>query len=160
MMRIIVVSDTHSHEIPGQLLEEIKRASLVIHAGDICDADVLKQIKGMNEVQAVYGNMDDATLRKKLPRRIVLQCEDVRIGVFHGEGPKSVLVQRVKNEFCDDGVNVVVFGHSHQPFNEKIDDILFLNPGSPNDRIFAPYYSYGVIEVDGDAVKAEIIKVK
>ena len=35
-MKIGVVSDTHSHKIPDQLMKDFKGVDLIIHAGDFC----------------------------------------------------------------------------------------------------------------------------
>ena len=57
-------------------------------------------------------------------------------------------------------MDCVIFGHSHQPFNETIDHVLYFNPGSPNDIISAPYCSYGILEVTDKKIVAKLIKVK
>ena len=160
MTKIAVVSDTHSYMIPDQVLKGLKEADLVIHAGDICDAQMLNEIAKINDIRAVYGNMDEAALRKKLPRRLVLTCEGVHIGIVHGDGSPEGLIGRVEMELEGLDVDVIIFGHSHEPFNQKIGDVLFFNPGSPNDNIFAPYRSYGILEINGNSVKAKIIKVE
>ena len=63
----------------------------------------------------------------------------------------------VRKEFKQ--VDVIIFGHSHIPCNERIDGVLFFNPGSPTDKIFAPYNSYGMIEITGKNINARIIKI-
>jgi len=160
MMKIAVLSDTHSAMIPDQVCKALKEADLVIHAGDVCDAKMFKEMSDLNTVKAVYGNMDEAALRRQLPRRLIFKCEDVQVGVVHGNGAPEGLIGRVEQEFEGLKVDVIIFGHSHEPFNKKIGEVLFFNPGSPNDNIFAPYRSYGILEIDGASVKAKIIKVE
>ena len=53
---------------------------------------------------------------------------------------------------------MLVFGHSHQPMNEIKDGILHFNPGSPTDKIFAPFNSYGILEIN-DKINGKIIKI-
>ncbi|MBU1888025.1 MAG: metallophosphoesterase family protein, partial [Candidatus Omnitrophica bacterium] len=55
--------------------------------------------------------------------------------------------------------DIIIFGHSHVPMNEYIDGVLFFNPGSATDTVFAPYRSYGIIEIENGEVKAEIHKL-
>jgi predicted phosphodiesterase len=62
------------------------------------------------------------------------------------------------SEFKGDNVDCIVFGHSHRPMNEMVKKVLLFNPGSPTDKIFAPYNSYGVIELKGE-LTADIIKL-
>ena len=62
------------------------------------------------------------------------------------------------NEFKKDKVDIIIFGHSHTPENKKIDGILFFNPGSLTDKDFAPYNSYGILELN-DEIEAKIIRI-
>jgi len=159
-MKLIVISDTHSEDLPQVLLNDIKQADLVVHAGDFCDLAVYNRIKAMKDIRAVYGNMDGLDLRGILPRKAVFKCENVMVGIFHGEGGPDRMFERVRAAFAQDKVNVVIFGHSHQVFNEVIDGVLYFNPGSPTDIIRAPFCSYGVLDICGDKVKGTVVKIK
>jgi putative phosphoesterase len=83
-----------------------------------------------------------------------LEVNHFKIGLTHGDGAPQGIVERVKHHFTD--VDAIIFGHSHQPLNEQRDGILFFNPGSPTDRIFAPYTSIGILEVN-DTITGRII---
>ncbi|MBF0593799.1 MAG: metallophosphoesterase family protein [Candidatus Omnitrophica bacterium] len=159
-MRIIVISDTHSEVLPQALIEDIKKSDLVIHVGDFCDIDVFKKLKTLKDIRAVYGNMDGLDLRGILPRKAVFKCEDVTIGLFHGEGGPDRLFEKVKEAFEKEKVDLVIFGHSHEVLNEVVDGIRYFNPGSPTDTVRAPFRSYGVLDVKGRNLKASIIKIK
>jgi putative phosphoesterase len=104
--------------------------------------------------------MDGADVRKLLPRREIFEVDGVAIGIFHGEGPSEGILDAVRNAFKDKKLDVVVFGHSHQPFNKMIGDTLYFNPGSPNDMVRAPYCSYGILEINFGKVTGKIIKLK
>ena len=158
-MKIGVVADTHSRDLPKQMLEDFKTVDLIIHAGDFCCREVFNVFKGLNEVKAVWGNMDDGEMRHLLPRRQIIKCGQFHIGLFHGEGPPRTLLDVVKNEFKNDRVDVVIFGHSHQPLNQEAGGVLYFNPGSPNDTLYAPYRSYGILEIN-DKISGKIIKIK
>ncbi len=159
-MKIGVVSDTHSKGLPKSMLEDFKAVDLILHAGDFCDLadyDVLAKIK---DVRAVHGNMDTAAICGRFPRRQIVDCAGYKIGLFHGEGAPANILDVVKKQFAKDKVDVVVFGHSHQAFNEKIDGVHYFNPGSPNDDVFAPYCSYGLLDLSEKGVKATIVKIR
>ena len=158
-MNIGVISDTHSNPIPKQVLEAFKKVDFIIHAGDFCDEETLKVLKGVKEVKGVWGNMDPAKIRKIFPAKQLIPCGKFNIGLYHGEGPGLKILERVKQEFKNDKVDAVVFGHSHHPFNEKIDGVLYFNPGSPNDTISAPCCSYGILEVNEKSIMGKIIKL-
>ena len=162
-MRIGVISDTHipdrASEIPKEILEDFKKTDLIIHAGDLVDLSVLEKLKSVcKNVKAVWGNMDPYEVRKKLPEKEILEVGKYRIGVMHGYGSPAKLIEFLANAFKSDKVDLVVFGHAHASFNEKRGDILFFNPGSPTDRVFSPYNSYGIIEIN-DMIEAKIIKI-
>jgi len=159
-MKIGIVADTHSRPLPPQMLKDFQKVDLIIHAGDFCSIKDFQTFTKIKKLEAVYGNMDESEVKRALPRRKVLHLESVKIGLFHGEGAPQMILETVEKEFKNEKVHVVIFGHSHQPFNEIRNDILFFNPGSPNDMIFAPYCSYGLLEIVQGQVTGKIIKVK
>lgn len=158
-MKIGVISDTHSKSLPEAILCAFRKVDLIIHAGDFCSENILEELGSMAPVEAVHGNMDNSILRCRLPKRKVIECEGIRIGIFHGEGAPSGLLKRVEAEFKTENVNAIVFGHSHQPMNSNIKGILFFNPGSPTDKIFAPYQSYGILDIQNRIIKGTIVKI-
>ncbi len=159
-LRIGVVSDTHSRDLPEQMLADFRRVDLIVHAGDFCDVSVYESLKRFAEVEGVCGNMDGPSVRRILPERRVIVCGGRRIGVWHGSGSPHDLLDRVRAAYRKEDVDVVIFGHSHRPLNETIDGVLYFNPGSPNDYIFAPYRSYGLLEIDERGVRGRIVKVR
>jgi putative phosphoesterase len=159
-MKIGVIADTHSLDIPKEVLEAFQGVDLIIHAGDFCSLEDAQALSKIKELKAVHGNMDDGPVCKKFPARQIIECDGVKIGLTHGQGAPAQVPDFVRKEFGKDKVNVVIFGHSHQPMNETIDGVLYFNPGSPNDAIHAPYNSYGILEIKGGVVKAKIVKIK
>jgi putative phosphoesterase len=162
-MRIAVISDTHVPQRPGTLdlalIAELKKADMVIHAGDIAEASFLEKIKAFcPRVIAVAGNMDSDELKRQLPEKQIIKAGSFRIGLMHGWGAPGMLIELLAGVFKSDKVDMIVFGHSHSPVNETRDGVLFFNPGSPTDTVFAPYRSYGIIEVN-DTIDARIIKL-
>lgn len=159
-MKIGVVADTHSRPIPKQLLRDFKAMDLIVHAGDFCTLEDLKIFEQMKNLKAVFGNMDDPEVRKKLPEHMIFDCDSLRIGVYHGEGPAPKVIEFAKEKFKCDKVHCVIFGHTHRALNKMIDGVLYFNPGSPNDIISAPYCSYGILEIKDGKLNGKIIKVK
>lgn len=159
-MRILVLSDTHSEELPKAVLNEIKNVDRVFHVGDFTDIGILNRLKKEKEVNAVYGNMDGMDIRGVLPKHLVVKCEDTRIGLFHGEGGPDKLLEKVRDVFKQEKLNAIVYGHSHVPMNEMVAGVLMFNPGSPTDTIRSPFLSYGILEIKGSAVKGQIVKIK
>ncbi|MFH1360557.1 MAG: metallophosphoesterase family protein [Candidatus Omnitrophota bacterium] len=158
-MKIGVVADTHSRPLPKQMLDDFLAVDLIFHVGDLCSLSSIAELKKIKDVKAVYGNMDESSVRRAIPRRDIVKLEKHSIGLFHGEGAPQNLLETVQKEFKNEHVDVVVFGHSHHPFNQVIDGVLYFNPGSPNDMIFAPYRSYGILEIN-DHIEGKIVKVR
>jgi putative phosphoesterase len=158
-MNIGIISDTHSNPIPEQVLEAFKKVDFIIHAGDFCDEKILETLSKIKEVKGVWGNMDPAQIRRIFPAKQLIPCGSFVIGVFHGEGPRSKIFERVKDEFKKDKVDAVVFGHSHQSFNELVDGVLYFNPGSPNDPVCA-HCSYGILSISEKGIAGKIVKIK
>ena len=159
-MKIGVLSDTHSKKLPAQMIQDLKGVDCIIHAGDLCDSSVLERLSQIKETYAVCGNMDNAEICQRLPKKKIIIRDNLKIGIFHGYGPPSSMLKKVQAAFASEGVDVVVFGHTHQTFNERIDNVLYFNPGSPTDEIFAPFRSYGILESSEQGVHGKIIEVK
>jgi putative phosphoesterase len=162
-MRIGVISDTHirdkSQALPQKMLEEFKHVDMIIHAGDLVDLSVLDKLKGLcAKVIAVRGNMDPEEVRKILPEKEIIEVGNYKIGLMHGHGAPANLMELLASAFKNDKVDVIIFGHSHSGINEKRGNVLFFNPGSLTDKMFAPYNSYGIIEINGE-IKARIVKI-
>jgi putative phosphoesterase len=160
---IFVLSDTHvperMKELPRNLVERIGPADLILHAGDFVVWEVFRQLSSLAAVHAVRGNMDEAKLRRFLPETKVLEIAGKKIGLCHGWGSRWGLPEKVRRQFgrtCD----VLVFGHSHIPYNRKIGQTLMLNPGSLSGN--ATRYSgasYAVLTIEGDEAWAEIVEI-
>jgi putative phosphoesterase len=118
----------------------------------------LSDIAKIKSVKAVQGNMDDKSIAKIFPLKDIVECEGVRIGITHGSGPRDKVLDAVKKVFAKDDVQAVVFGHSHVAMNEKINGVLYFNPGSPND-VCAVERSYGILEVSGGNISGKIVKI-
>ena len=163
-MKIGVISDTHltrdNFELPDKLVKELKKCDLIIHAGDLVDACVLDALNKLSKVCAVCGNMDSHNVRIQLKIKETINAENKKICVMHGYGHPDRLINILKDELFSEKPDIIIFGHSHAPKNEYIDGVLFFNPGSVTDTVYAPYRSYGIIEISkaGD-IKAEIRKL-
>ncbi|MDP8211880.1 MAG: metallophosphoesterase family protein [Candidatus Zapsychrus exili] len=159
-MKIGIISDTHSRKAPKQMLEDFKSVDLIIHVYDIFSIEDYNFFKSFKEMKAVFGNVDSGELRKILPETIIFDVEGVSVGIWHGFGQPLKVINFVTKEFQGKKVDVAIFGHSHLPFNETIDGVLYFNPGSLTDIVRSPYCSYGIMEIKNKKITAKIIKVK
>ncbi|MDD5439647.1 MAG: metallophosphoesterase family protein [Candidatus Omnitrophica bacterium] len=161
-MKIGVLADTHipkaAPDLPAAIYNDFKAVDLILHAGDITEVTVIRALEKLAPVKAVYGNMDMMDIRALYPKKNIITVDNVRIGLIHGFGPPNSVFKMVRTEF-DSAIDVIVFGHTHIPYNEKKGGTLLLNPGSPTDKVFAPYNSYGILEITNGAVIGRIVKI-
>ncbi len=163
MVRIGVISDTHYIDIdkvvlPKKIKEVFEGVDIIFHAGDIISPKVLKELARIAPVLAVRGNMDLSDELIRLPQKLIENVEDVKIGLVHGWGPPSGIIDRISREFPPT-VDCIVFGHTHSACSEKRGNVLFFNPGAAVDRIYSLVNSVGLLIVDGSKIDPQIIEI-
>ena len=98
-------------------------------------------------VHAVLGN-NDGELAGRLPERLEVDVDGVRIAMVHDSGPRKGRPARLHAMFPS--ADVVVFGHSHLPVDEEgVGGQRLFNPGSPTERRQAPTKTMGLLVTDG-----------
>jgi putative phosphoesterase len=161
-VKIGVLSDSHiprrGRALPKFIWEAFAHVDMILHAGDIAEEGVLIDLQAIAPLEVVGGNTDPAELYHifKLPRKKIINVGQKKIGLIHGDGSSGTTLERARKAFEKEGVDCVVFGHSHQPFNEVIDGILMFNPGSCTDPRREPRPSCGILHVAED-IKGEIL---
>ncbi|ALC18797.1 metallophosphoesterase family protein [Streptomyces pristinaespiralis] len=160
-MRLLLTSDTHvpkrARRLPGDLMESIGRADVVIHAGDWVDTATLDLLQSRSaRLLAVYGNNDGPQLRARLPEVALAELGGLRFGVVHETGPAQGRERRCAERFPD--LDVLVFGHSHIPWDTTAPaGLRLLNPGSPTDRRRQPHCTFMTAQVsDGRLSDVEL----
>lgn len=158
-VRLLLLSDTHvpvrAKRLPAELLNEIERADVVMHAGDWVDIPTLDLLEARaRRLIGVFGNNDGPELRERLPEVARAELGGLRFGVVHETGPARGREDRCARRFPD--LDVLVFGHSHIPWDTSAPGgPRLLNPGSPTDRRRQPYCTYMTLVV-ADGVPGEV----
>jgi hypothetical protein len=154
-VRLLLISDTHvpkrSRDLPARVWEEVVAADVVVHAGDWVDVALLDVLSSAaTKLIAVYGNNDGPELRARLPLVARETVGGVRFAVVHETGPATGREERCAAGYPD--VDVLVFGHSHIPWDTTTaSGLRLLNPGSPTDRRRQPHCTYMTATVaDGE----------
>lgn len=153
-MRIVVISDTHTDSLkylPKKLLDQLKKAELIIHAGDFTEMQVLEELQSFGDVRAVCGNCDCYGLRNVLKETELIQLQGKSLGLIHGWGGPWDLEIRIMQRF-NQKADMIIYGHSHKARNEVIHGIHFFNPGPARQ-------SYGLIDITDSEIKAQIIYI-
>lgn len=147
-IRIGLISDTHG------LLRPEARVALsgvdrIIHAGDICDAQLLLQLTQIAPVLAVRGNNDRGAWADGLQETETLVIDGVTVYVLHD-------LQQLDVEPADTGIDVVISGHSHRPAVRKERGVLYVNPGSAGPRRFHLSISLGFLDIRDGVPSARV----
>jgi putative phosphoesterase len=153
-----VISDTHGIFDPS-VPNLFQGVDCILHAGDIGTLRVYQQLESLAPVTAVVGNMDDGHLFLNFASQKVLEIDGFRIWLLHVLGNPHQLPLHVRQELARIQPKVVVFGHSHQPFLEEIDSVLFFNPGSAGPKRFSLQRCLGFLEIEGGKVKGRIVEL-
>jgi uncharacterized protein len=162
-VRVVVLADTHAprrwKSCPPRVAWHLRRADVILHAGDVCTAEVLDELAGYAPVHAVRGNNDGPDVAAwGAPDVAELDLDGLRVTMLHDSGPAAGRLRRMKRMFPR--ADLVVFGHSHIPFNEMGDGVRVFNPGSPTDRRRQPAGTLGVLRIEaGRLVQARIVAV-
>lgn len=127
-LRIGIISDTHG------LLRPEAQAILagtdhIIHGGDIGRPDVLLALQRIAPVTVIRGNIDSGDWAQAYPDTESAQLGGRSIYVLHD-------LRKLRINPIEDGVDVLISGHSHRPAIETVDGVLYLNPGSAGPRRF------------------------
>ncbi len=106
-------------------------------------------------MRAVFGNMDAPELKQGLPKELVVEAEEARIGLVHVPGPAAGREARLAARFP--GCDAVLYGHTHVPQVERFGGVWILNPGSPTERRRAPAHTLLELRVAGRELTPELV---
>jgi uncharacterized protein len=162
-VRVIVLSDTHAPRFwkscPPAVAAWLRGADVILHAGDVCTANVLDELAGYAPVHVVLGNNDGADVAAwGAPPTLALDLDGLPVAMIHDSGPASARLRRMRTAFP--AAELVVFGHSHIPLDQSEPGLRIFNPGSPTDKRRQPYRTLGMLEIaDGHLLEARIVEL-
>ena len=157
-----IVADTH---IPSKgkrwatepVVGFFKRArpDLILHAGDAGHQSILDELQALAPTLAVRGNADPLDLVETLPDQWRVTIGRRTVLLLHGYRGRSAMA--TARAAAGEGIDLVVFGHSHQPLIELVGATILFNPGSPTERRWNPHFGIGLIKVADDEIDPELI---
>lgn len=144
-IRLLIVSDTHvphrAKDLPQTVWAEVDRADVVVHAGDWVDVGLLDRLEERSRsLLACWGNNDGSAVRARLPEVATATLAGVRVSVVHETGARERRDERMRAAHPD--TDLLVFGHSHIPWDTSYAGLRLLNPGSPTERRREPHCTY------------------
>jgi putative phosphoesterase len=155
--RLVIVSDTHvpqrARAIPDALWRAIEAADVVVHAGDWNAVPLLDEVEARAaRLIAVRGNNDGPDFADRLPEVATADLDGVALALVHDSGQAAGRERRMDARFPS--VDVVVFGHSHIPWDSTTaSGTRLLNPGSPTDKRRQPTGTYLTAVADAGVLR-------
>jgi len=149
-IRIGVIADTHGL-FDRAILRHFTGVDHILHAGDIGDRSILKQLEAIAPVTAVSGNVDGYG-KSGVKAEKLIDLAGKRIAIRHilYEGGKLTKEGRV---FLDrEQPDVCIFGHTHQSKIEWFGSTLLFNPGSAGPKRFKLQRGLGVLTIKNGAI--------
>lgn len=161
MIKILLLSDTHSH-IDDAILKYVNQTDEVWHAGDIGSLVVTDTIKSIKPLRAVFGNIDDDKARMEFPLHNRFMCEGVDVWITHIGGYPGKYNQAIREELRANPPKLFICGHSHilkVQFDKSL-NLLHMNPGAAGISGFHQIRTMLRFEIDGDKIQSlEIVEI-
>lgn len=163
-----VISDTHvpseTNSIPQDIIDDFKtkQVDYIFHLGDYTKLKVynhLTSIFGEDKVIGISGNMDSNDIKNKLLPIWEMELLGYKIFLTHGSGGPHRIIQRLNKHYDLRPYDIILFGHIHQPINQKQRNKYYFNPGSPSKKRFTDFHSYAFLELSEDTIDFQIIRM-
>lgn len=154
MIKILLLSDTHSH-IDDTILKYVRQADEVWHAGDIGSLAVADAISKLKPLRAVYGNIDDHVIQKEFPLNNRFFCEGVEVLMTHIGGYPPKYNSRTRTVIKANPPKLFICGHSHilKVMMDKPLGVLHMNPGACGKYGFHQVRTMLRFVIDGEDIK-------
>lgn len=161
MKKIGLLSDTHSY-FDEKIYQYFSEVDEIWHAGDIGSMEVVEKLEAFKPLKAVYGNIDNATIRAAFPLNNVFRCEEVKVWITHIGGYPGRYNKRVKLEMKEFQPDLFITGHSHilKIMPDRKNDLLHINPGAAGISGFHKIKTMVRFVIDGKRIDSmEVIEL-
>ncbi|MDA9808035.1 metallophosphatase family protein [Flavobacteriales bacterium] len=131
MKQIILLSDTH-HTLDKRFFPHFKKADEIWHAGDIGGLEVTDKLKEFAPTRAVWGNIDNRTIRTEFKGNLYFKCEKVNVMMTHIGGYPGRYDKKILPLIEQTKPDLFICGHSHilKVMYDKKNKLLHMNPGA------------------------------
>jgi putative phosphoesterase len=161
-VRVLVLSDTHipdfATRLPPNLVPELSRADVILHAGDVTSPDILDELASSATVHVALGNGDGpAVAAWGATDEVLLDLDGLPVAMVHDSGSRTGREGRLTRRFPE--ARLIVFGHSHIPIDVEHAGVRLFNPGSPTWKRRQPAPTYGIVLIDRGRVRTRIVEL-
>lgn len=162
MKRIGILSDTHA-QWDDRFAQYFNSCDEIWHAGDIGSEEILDQLEGIAPVvRAVYGNIDDASIRRRCKEVECFTTDGVKVWMTHIGGYPNRYAPGVKAELLNEKPRLFISGHSHilKVVNDKSLGLLHINPGAAGRQGWQSARTLVLLTIDnGDIKDCEVVEL-
>ena len=148
-MVVGIISDTHGLLRP-EAVQALQGVDVIVHAGDVGNAEVLWNLKKVAPVFAVRGNVDTEAWAQELPLSTVVEADGASFYVLHNLRDLDLRPHGAKFDF-------VISGHTHQAEQTERDGVVYLNPGSAGPRRFHLPVTLALLDLNSRPWRAKLI---
>lgn len=130
-MRVGLISDTHGWIHPS-LFGYFSECDEIWHAGDIGTVEVADRLSAFKPLRAVYGNIDDARLRRMFSENLRFKAEGLDVLLTHIGGNPGHYSSRINGLIRSNPPALFICGHSHiaRVQSDPVLKLLYINPGA------------------------------
>jgi uncharacterized protein len=154
-MRIGVISDTHNF-LDWRIPTLFAGVDHILHGGDIGLPNILLELEQIAPVTAVGGNTDDPGHHYRATQTVELASR--KFLLQHIVNPHAPS-EEFKTWLARERPDVVVFGHTHKPFNQSIGRTLYFNPGYAGKSRFGLERTVAILHCGQRGTRTEYLKL-
>lgn len=161
MKKIGLLSDTHSF-LDESLFTHFQDCDEIWHAGDIGDPAVADRLEAFKPFKAVFGNIDQPSIRRRYPEHLRFECEGLDVWITHIGGYPGKYNQRVRESIRFNPPGLFICGHSHilKVMHDKKLGLLHLNPGACGKEGFHKMRTAMRFEIENGTIRQlEVIEL-
>jgi uncharacterized protein len=149
-MKIGVISDTHGF-LDARIPELFEGVDHILHGGDVGSPMLLHELENIAPVTAVLGNVD---IGMPLKLTEIVELGRRKFLLHHIVEPRN-LSEDLNETIARARPDAVIFGHTHKPFSETINGVLFLNPGYTGKQRFTLPRSLAYLFIENGKMRVE-----
>ena len=153
-MRVLLLSDTHSFFDPNWEKYAVT-CDEIWHAGDIGDLASIEKYRALATFRAVYGNIDDQSVKDLYGLNEIFVCEGIKVFMTHIGGYPGKYNNRVSQIIKSEKPNLYICGHSHicKVMPDKANNLLHMNPGAYGHHGFHKVRTILKFEIDNGKIQ-------
>ncbi len=154
-MWIGVLADTFG-EIHPRIPHIFQGMDYILHCGGIGGQGILEELSNLSPITGVLGDTDDPA-DYPLGKSLFRGDWGLPLLVSYDVGTPSRPNAEITQLLIEHEPKVLIYGHAGEPFNASVQDRLWFSPGSASRRDGKVPASVGILEIDGQTARGEII---